>query len=124
MAKNISQQTGNPDVFAIEIDLGSFDSVRAFASQLLAKRTVVDVLINDAGITGEQVQRITADGFEETIQVCTIDTGSASLIPATRSRVLRRCVPGELSWARTADRTAPASAPLIEGVEGYQHGVF
>ena len=84
MAKSISQQTGNPDVFAIEID--SFDSVRAFASQLLAKHTVVDVLINDAEIDGEQVQRITADGFEEPIQVCTIDTGSPSLIPATRPR--------------------------------------
>ena len=40
VAANISKQTGNPKVSALHIDLGSFASVRTFASNVLARQKV------------------------------------------------------------------------------------
>ena len=50
VAKNISLQTGNPNVTALQVDLSNLTSVR-FCGALLATSKQVDVLINDAGIS-------------------------------------------------------------------------
>jgi len=124
-AKNITRETGNPNVYAIQIDLGSLDSVRTFAKQLLAKHKVVDLLVNDAGIDGENPQRMTKDGYEECIQVNYIGHALLTelLMPALRasksSRVINMaslmasmnpclqagkpddCLAGEEQWNRT-----------------------
>merc|ERR1711981_1135760 len=68
-ARNITAETGNPGVYAIQIDLSSFASVRDFASQVLSRYPVIDLLVNDAGVDGEKPQRMTKDGYEETVQV-------------------------------------------------------
>ena len=72
VAKNISLQTGNPNVTALQVDLSNLTSVRSFCGALLATSKQVDVLINDAGISnpiGHGVPGITADGFERVFAV-------------------------------------------------------
>jgi len=59
-------------VSALQVDLGSFTSVRSFCAALLAMTERVDVLINDAGIPepiGHGVPGITDDGFERVIAI-------------------------------------------------------
>lgn len=56
----IRAETGNDEVRVRRLDLGSLDSVRAFAA---AQDTPVDLLINNAGVMATP-HRSTADGFE------------------------------------------------------------
>ena len=51
----------------LELDLGSLDSVRRAAEQLLAQERPIHVLVNNAGLAG--VRGLTADGFEMTFGV-------------------------------------------------------
>lgn len=57
--------------YGIALDLGSFQSVRDFASKFLSKFTQpLDFLINDAGISGMSgSDYVTADGFEAVFQI-------------------------------------------------------
>jgi NAD(P)-dependent dehydrogenase (short-subunit alcohol dehydrogenase family) len=47
----------------VRLDLGSLDSVKAAAEEVLASRERVDLLVNNAGVMGIPERR-TADGFE------------------------------------------------------------
>ena len=67
----ISLTSFNPNVFAYELDLSSFDSVRRFVSQFSEKFSKLNILINNAGITTQDYE-ITADGFEKTLQTNSI----------------------------------------------------
>lgn len=53
----------NADLTIVELDLGSLESVKAAAEEILAARERVDLLVNNAGVMGIP-QRRTADGFE------------------------------------------------------------
>ncbi|MDP6978043.1 MAG: SDR family oxidoreductase [Myxococcota bacterium] len=58
----IREQTGNPNVECLALELGDFDSVRRCAEDFLARNLPLHVLINNAGIG---VQRgMTPSGFE------------------------------------------------------------
>ena len=46
------------------VDLANLASVREFAEGLLADRTPIDVLINNAGVMAPPTRMTTADGFE------------------------------------------------------------
>ena len=52
------------DVSVLEMDLNSLTSVRKAADTLLAERSVIDLLINNAGVTMLPYGK-TADGFEQ-----------------------------------------------------------
>ncbi|WP_027346472.1 oxidoreductase [Hamadaea tsunoensis] len=52
------------DVEVRELDLASLASVRAFAAKLAADHTVIDVLVNNAGVVLLGPRRTSADGFE------------------------------------------------------------
>ncbi len=52
----------------LQLDLASFDSVRACAADALERLPQIDVLINNAGINVSE-RKITADGIERTLQV-------------------------------------------------------
>lgn len=52
------------DVAPLEMDLNSLDSVRKAADVLLAERRVIDLLVNNAGVT-MLPYGLTADGFEQ-----------------------------------------------------------
>lgn len=55
------------------LDLAALASVRSFASEVLREGLVVDVLLHNAGIMQQsRERRVTADGFEETLQTNTL----------------------------------------------------
>lgn len=66
-AAEIRRATGNDDVSVVRLDLGSFDSVRACAREIAARRSRIDVLVNNAG-TYTQGDTLTDDGIHPTMQ--------------------------------------------------------
>jgi NAD(P)-dependent dehydrogenase (short-subunit alcohol dehydrogenase family) len=67
----IRSQSGNPNVYAFELDLASFDSIKRFVTMYSTKFGKLNVLINNAGITTQNYEK-TTDGFEKTIQTNSI----------------------------------------------------
>lgn len=65
--QEIIKETDNQEVFCRQLDLGSMQSIRDFASKFQAEESRLDVLINNAGLTGPK--RVTVDGFESQIGV-------------------------------------------------------
>ncbi len=63
VAADIRQSTGNQAVDAMELDLASLASVRAFTDAYLARYDALNILINNAGIMACP-QDSTEDGFE------------------------------------------------------------
>ncbi len=63
VAQGIRTSTGNDAVEVMELELGSFASIRAFAGKFLAKHDALDILINNAGVMACPFAR-TEDGFE------------------------------------------------------------
>jgi NAD(P)-dependent dehydrogenase (short-subunit alcohol dehydrogenase family) len=59
----IAAKTGSKNLHAIQLDLASLKSVRAFAAAIMAKFTRLDVLVENAGVMTKKRQ-VTADGFE------------------------------------------------------------
>ncbi len=59
---NIRSGTGNAEVHFLDLDLSSFESVRAAAKMFLALERPIDLLINNAGLAG--AKGLTTDGFE------------------------------------------------------------
>jgi retinol dehydrogenase-12 len=64
----IRNRTGNDDVHALVLDLGSFTSVRSTAAGVLSRWDRLDVLINNAGAIITP-RRTTAEGHEMTFGV-------------------------------------------------------
>lgn len=60
----IAAKTGNKDVHFLALDLGSLASVRVCAEAFLTTGDPLHVLINNAGVAGQQ--GVTTDGFELT----------------------------------------------------------
>ncbi len=58
----IRQNTANKRVELLDLDLGSFDSVRQCAEDFIARDLELDILINNAGLAG--AQGLTESGFE------------------------------------------------------------
>ena len=61
--KEIKERSGNSNVFLEELDLASLKSVRTFADKILNRESLLDVLINNAGVMMCPYQK-TEDGFE------------------------------------------------------------
>ncbi|XP_037346466.1 retinol dehydrogenase 11 isoform X2 [Pungitius pungitius] len=59
----IREKTGNSDVHLRLVDLSSLESVREFASGIIAEEKALHVLVNNAGVSGLPRQ-ITKDGLE------------------------------------------------------------
>ncbi|OBZ11583.1 short-chain dehydrogenase [Bacillus sp. FJAT-27264] len=57
------QQSGSEEIELMLLDLSSLDSIRSFAQEFAARYSVLDVLINNAGVVSTKRQ-LTADGFE------------------------------------------------------------
>jgi NAD(P)-dependent dehydrogenase (short-subunit alcohol dehydrogenase family) len=60
---------GNHDIQALELDLTSFDSIRAFANQVLTITQNIDILDLNAGLQIAKGTQITQEGFEMTFGV-------------------------------------------------------
>ncbi|XP_059701502.1 retinol dehydrogenase 13-like isoform X1 [Haemorhous mexicanus] len=63
--QEIRAATGNPAVLLRLLDTGSLASVRAFAAAVLREEPRLDVLVNNAGVTGLPFT-ITSEGLEQT----------------------------------------------------------
>jgi retinol dehydrogenase-12 len=58
----IKRETGNDRVEFVQLDLGDLASVRRCADELLARKTPIHGLVNNAGLAGQRGK--TKDGFE------------------------------------------------------------
>jgi NAD(P)-dependent dehydrogenase (short-subunit alcohol dehydrogenase family) len=63
VAEGIRASTRNDAVEVMELELGSFTSIRAFAEKFLARHDALDMLINNAGVMACPFAK-TEDGFE------------------------------------------------------------
>lgn len=66
--EKLKQETGNPNIEVIGIDLASLQTVRKFADTIRERFARVDLLMNNAG-TLETGRHYTVDGLERTISV-------------------------------------------------------
>jgi len=66
-ARDIVAETGSDKVVVRILDLGSFESVRAFAKLINETEERLDILVNNAGLSG--TYRLTKDGYESIFQV-------------------------------------------------------
>jgi NAD(P)-dependent dehydrogenase (short-subunit alcohol dehydrogenase family) len=62
------RQSGSDHIRLMLCDLGSFASIRAFATEFTASYPVLDVLINNAGVVSVK-RELTADGYEQDLGV-------------------------------------------------------
>lgn len=67
-ADEIIQETGNKNIEAHFLDLGSFASVREFAKNIITRERRLDILINNAGLASTSNKK-TKDGLEIGLQV-------------------------------------------------------
>lgn len=82
--------TGNDHLSFVSLDLGSLDSVRACATELLAREPAIHVLINNAGLAG--VRGLTKDGFE--VHFGTNHLGPFLLTRLLLDRLIASATPG------------------------------
>ena len=61
--REAQQESGGSNIELMTLDLGSFDSIRAFASDFKAKYDRLDVLVNNAGVITIK-RELTQDGYE------------------------------------------------------------
>lgn len=66
--RKLAEETGNPHLEVMGIDLSSMRSVASFADRILERNLPVSLLMNNAG-TMETGFRITSDGYERTVSV-------------------------------------------------------
>ena len=66
--QRLIEDTGNPNLEIIAVDLSSMKSVVFFANQILERKLPVHLLMNNAG-TMETGFSVTSDGFERTVSV-------------------------------------------------------
>ncbi|KAG5887765.1 hypothetical protein JTB14_016115 [Gonioctena quinquepunctata] len=66
--EEIIRKTRNPNVVVKHLDLTSFDSVRKFAKEINANEPELHILINNAGILTNDLEK-TSDGLQITMQV-------------------------------------------------------
>jgi NAD(P)-dependent dehydrogenase (short-subunit alcohol dehydrogenase family) len=102
----------------VELDLGSLDSVRAAAEQVLATHQQIDLLINNAGVMGIPQSR-TADGFEMQFGVDHLGhfALTARLLPALLKAPAARVVT-VTSTAHHMGRAVDPDNPNLDGRYG------
>ena len=101
-----------------QLDLASLQSVSAFSEKMRAKRTSLDVLINNAGVMTPPARRVTSDGFE--LQFGTNYLGhfalTAQLFPLLKAGVHPRVV----SLSSIAARTGVIDFNNLNAERGYK----
>ncbi|XP_060550385.1 dehydrogenase/reductase SDR family member 13-like isoform X2 [Pantherophis guttatus] len=87
---DIRRESGNSEVILMILDLGSLNSVRAFAQSFLESEPRLDILINNAGVLKDGQ---TSDGFDRAFQVNHL--GHFLLTHLLLDR-LKRCAPSRI----------------------------
>ncbi len=116
-ARNDLLATGLPPARLVTraLDLGSFDSIRAFAKELAAEQGSLDVLVNNAGVWMQQ-RSLTKDGFEQTYGINHLGTFllTRELLPLLRSAPEGRIVTVSSELHRRGDRSRLLDDPNAE----------
>jgi len=102
----------------VKLDLGSLDSVKAAAEEILAAHETIDLLVNNAGVMGIPERR-TADGFEMQFGVDHLGhfALTARLLPALLGAPAARVVT-VTSSAHHMGRAVDPENPNLEGRYG------
>lgn len=102
----------------VRLDLGSLDSVKAAAEEVLASHEAIDLLVNNAGVMGIPQSR-TADGFEMQFGVDHLGhfALSARLLPALLKAPAARVVT-VTSTAHHMGRAVDPDNPNLDGRYG------
>jgi NAD(P)-dependent dehydrogenase (short-subunit alcohol dehydrogenase family) len=102
----------------VKLDLGSLDSVKAAAEEMLASHETIDLLVNNAGVMGIPQSR-TADGFEMQFGVDHLGhfALTARLLPALLKAAPARVVT-VTSTAHHMGRTVDPDNPNLDGRYG------
>jgi len=66
---NVKSETQNPNIFLLQLDLSSLESVRRFVTQFQSEKLPVNILINNAGVWMNETREFSKDGFEITFGV-------------------------------------------------------
>jgi len=103
------------------VDLSSFDSIRAFAAQVLADHDRIDVLLNNAGLILDY-RLFTREGFEMTFGVNHL--GHFLLTDLLRERLVQSAPSRVVTVASIAHRLVPGSLTRYDlntesGYEGF-----
>ncbi len=80
-ARELITKTGNEDITVLHLDLSTFEGVRTFVRDLKALNRPVEALVNIAGVMTRESQ-ITADGYEQAVQVNYLGTALLSILTA------------------------------------------
>ena len=67
--RNIAEESGADSASEMSLDLGSFDSVRAFAKEIERQDVPLRVLVGNAGLQIMTGPQFSSDGFERTMAV-------------------------------------------------------
>lgn len=110
-AAEIIENTGNRNVEVRKLDLSSFQSVHEFAEEINKDEEQLDILINNAGYMGPYV--LTADGFENTIQVNYL---SPYLLTHLLLDKLKACSPSRIINVSSVQHTKVASQIDVDKV--------
>jgi retinol dehydrogenase 14 len=65
----IAKETGNENLIVMKVDLSSFESIREFAKEFIAKESKLHVLIHNAGYGGAFAKHTSVDGIEITYAI-------------------------------------------------------
>ena len=95
--RRLIDETGNPDIESMPLDLSSLRSVAAFAEAIRSEKVSVAALINNAGTMNGSF-RLTEDGLEETLGVNYVG-------PYVLSRLLLPCMESESRIVNTLSVT-------------------
>jgi NAD(P)-dependent dehydrogenase (short-subunit alcohol dehydrogenase family) len=116
--KQIRATVPDAKLTIVELDLGSLDSVKAAAEQILAAHQTIDLLVNNAGVMGIPERR-TADGFEMQFGVDHLGhfALTARLLPALLGAQAARVVT-VTSSAHHMGRAVDPENPNLEGRYG------
>eukprot|EP01101_Sappina_pedata_P006494 TRINITY_DN3223_c0_g1_i1.p1 TRINITY_DN3223_c0_g1~~TRINITY_DN3223_c0_g1_i1.p1 ORF type:complete len:346 (+),score=93.72 TRINITY_DN3223_c0_g1_i1:99-1040(+) len=68
VAADIRKSVPNAKIEVEEMDLSNFDSVRNFAARILARKTPINLLINNAGIMPVELKLV--EGYESHLTTC------------------------------------------------------
>jgi NAD(P)-dependent dehydrogenase (short-subunit alcohol dehydrogenase family) len=114
--ESVAREIGVPTEQVEKLDLGSLESVKAFAKRYRASHQGLDLLINNAGVMAPP-RRETADGFE--LQLGTNHLGhfalTGLLIPAMQGRADARVV----TVSSGAHRTGHIAFDDLQGERSY-----
>jgi len=89
----IAKESENQQIIVMKLDLSSFQSVRDFARDFLAKESRLDVLIHNAGVAAAFSKAISVDGIELT---CSTNHYGPFLLTHLLIDILKKSAPSRI----------------------------